>query len=235
MKDRFPGTDFIAHFHDTRGMGMANTLAALGEGVTYHDSSFGSIGGQPASRRPKYHKGYSGNTCTEDMAVMMEEMGIETGLCVQDVIELGLEIERVCGRELHGHVTRSGPVRHRSRDELSVSTLRPGQEIPPSLFFVSTDLMLENAEPRELPGRVIRHALQKNQPVPDAMSLDLDQVSVAGQIEERTILLTRFEVLERDPARNEAVLKVLSQRSDGAVFLEGEVRITFGGGSGGNP
>ncbi|MBI5966679.1 MAG: hydroxymethylglutaryl-CoA lyase, partial [Deltaproteobacteria bacterium] len=135
MKERFPGVDFIAHFHDTRGMGLANTLAALEEGIIYHDSSFGGMGGQPATRRPKYHKGFAGNTCTEDMVVMMEEMGIETGLRIQDVIEAAFMAEEICGRQLHGHITRSGPIRHRSPNPLSIQDLRAGAEISPALFL----------------------------------------------------------------------------------------------------
>jgi len=140
MKDRFPEVDFIAHFHDTRGMGLANTLAALQEGIIYHDSSLGGLGGQPATRRPKYHKGFAGNTCTEDMVVMMSEMGIETGVSVAEVIEAALLAEEICGRQLLGHVTRSGPVRHREKTPLNLGKLRNRQEIPPACFLLARNI-----------------------------------------------------------------------------------------------
>ena len=60
----FPKAEFIAHFHDTRGSGVANTLAMLELGVRYVDCSIGAIGGQPATGAAKYSAGYTGNTCS---------------------------------------------------------------------------------------------------------------------------------------------------------------------------
>jgi len=225
MRDRFPRVDFIAHFHDTRGMGLANTLAALEEGIIYHDSSFGGMGGQPATRRPKYHKGFAGNTCTEDLVVMMEEMGVKTGLKIQEVIETAYMAEEICRRELHGHVTRSGPIRHRSPSPLSIKDLKAGAEIAAALFFAG------KMEPRELSqnisSQVIREALHKSFPLPQGLEFDLAGVSVKGEIEERTILVTRFKVLGLQEGSNKAVLEVLSQQANGDVFLEGQVRLQF--------
>jgi hydroxymethylglutaryl-CoA lyase len=225
MKDHFPGVDFIAHFHDTRGMGLANTLAALEEGIVYHDSSFGGMGGQPATRRPKYHKGFAGNTCTEDMVVMMEEMGIETGLQIDEVIETAFMAEEICGRQLHGHVSRSGSVRHRSPRPLCFQDLKVGREIPAALFFVGN--VKEKLSSRELSSRVIREALQKNWPLPEGIDFDLTGVSVKGDVEERTILVTRFKALELNRADKQALLEVLSQKADGDVYLEGRVKLLF--------
>lgn len=225
MKDGFPGVDFIAHFHDTRGMGLANTLAALEEGIVYHDSSFGGMGGQPATRRPKYHKGFAGNTCTEDMVVMMEEMEIETGLKKQDVIETALMAEQICGRQLHGHVSRSGPIRHRSPDPLSMQNLKTGEEILPALFFAGT--INEGQGRKNLPERVIRDALEKSFPLPQGLGVDLAGVSAKAEMEERAILVTRFKVLDLQEDNHQALLEVLSQKANGDIFLEGQVRLLF--------
>jgi hydroxymethylglutaryl-CoA lyase len=225
MKDRFPGVDFIAHFHDTRGMGLANTLAALEEGIVFHDSSFGGMGGQPATRRPKYHRGFAGNTCTEDMVVMMEEMGIQTGLNLQEVIDAALMAEEICGRELLGHVSRSGPIRHRSGKPLSIQELLIGWEVPPALFLVGEPGL--GVTSQELPGRVIREALEKNWPLPEGLGLDLAEVSVKEEVEERTILVTRFKTVDLQKDNNQALLEVLSQKADGDVYLEGRIKLLF--------
>jgi hydroxymethylglutaryl-CoA lyase len=225
MKDRFPKVDFIAHFHDTRGMGLANTLAALEEGIVFHDSSFGGMGGQPATRRPKYHRGFAGNTCTEDMVVMMEEMGIETGLRVPEVIEAALMAEEICGRALLGHVSRSGAVRRRSSRPLSFDDLRISGEIPPALFFLGN--VKEKLNRQELLTQVIREALEKSWPLPEGLGFDLGGVSVKGDVEERTILVTRFKALALQRNDKLALLEVLSQKADGDVFLEGQIKLLF--------
>jgi len=225
MKERFPGVDFIAHFHDTRGMGLANTLAALQEGVVLHDSSFGGMGGQPATSRPKYHRGFSGNTCTEDMVVMMEEMGIETGLKIPEVIDTALLAEQICGRELHGHVTRSGPIRHRSVKALSLPDLRLDEEIPPALFLVGKTG--QEVRSQNLPWQVIREALNKSRPVPEGLEFDLGGISVKEEVEARAILVTRFRILHVQKEQRQAILQVLSQKANGDVYLEGQVKLLF--------
>lgn len=225
MKDRFPGVDFIAHFHDTRGMGLANTLAALEEGIIYHDSSLGGLGGQPATRRPKYHKGFAGNTCTEDMVVMMTEMGIETGLSVAEVIEAALMAEEICGRPLLGHVSRSGPVRHRHRTPLTLGKLRKGQEIPPALLFIG-NLSAKEIGP-ELPKIVIKEALLKSYPLPEDLTLDLNEISVESEVSSREILVTRFRVLSKEEHKKMAHLEVLSQKGNGDVFFSGKIKLIF--------
>ena len=94
MREKFPDTDFIAHFHDTRGMGLANTLAALHAGIVYHDTSFGGIGGQPATNRPPYHKGLTGNAATEDAVCMFNDMGIDPTM--EDTFErLASDLDRI--------------------------------------------------------------------------------------------------------------------------------------------
>jgi hydroxymethylglutaryl-CoA lyase len=225
LKDRFPEVDFIAHFHDTRGMGLANTMAALQEGILYHDSSLGGMGGQPATRRPKYHKGFAGNTCTEDMVLMMEEMGIDTGLNIEDVIETGLMAEEICGRTLLGHVTRSGPVRHRSPQPLSPLNMRLNGEIPPGFLFAGK--MKEKLSGQALAEYVIREALGKNWPIPENLKISAEGVYLKEEFGGRDILVTRFKVLGIQKEKNEALLEVLSQKANGDVFMEGRATLAF--------
>jgi len=112
LRELFPQTDFIAHFHDTRGSGVANTLAALDLGLPYVDSSLGAIGGQPATGAARYHLGYSGNTCTEDLVALLEEMGVKTGIDVSKLIQAGHRAEEILGMKLRSNVIHSGPVCH---------------------------------------------------------------------------------------------------------------------------
>jgi hydroxymethylglutaryl-CoA lyase len=225
MRDAFPEVDFIAHFHDTRGMGLANTVAALQEGIVLHDSSLGGMGGQPATRRPKYHKGFAGNTCTEDMVLMMEEMGVDTGLDIDEVIAAGLLAEEACGQPLLGHVTRSGAVRHRCSRPLCLADLRQGGEIPPALLL--TGRMKEQLPAEAIAGHVIREALAKQWPVPENVTISVAGVSRKEELGERDILVTRFRVAAIEKSTQEAVLEVLSQKANGDVFLEGQVRLIF--------
>ena len=96
----------IAHFHDTRGTGLVNYVAAYESGVRYFDASFGGVGGHPA--QVKYGGGYTGNVCTEDLVNLFESMGIGTGIDLDGLLATAEYCERVLGRELHGRVTRSG-------------------------------------------------------------------------------------------------------------------------------
>ncbi len=110
-----PWVPFIVHFHDTRGTGMANNLAALLAGATIFDGSVGGIGGQPAGYRPKYHQGYTGNTVTEDLVCMLEEMGVHTGIGQDEVVAIGRQAEKILGQTLRAQVTQCGPVLHQPR------------------------------------------------------------------------------------------------------------------------
>jgi len=109
---RFPRADFIAHFHDTRGSGVANTLAALELGLRYVDCSIGAIGGQPATKAAKYSAGNTGNTCSEDLVAMLHEMGAETGIDLDQLIAAGRRAEEIIGRRLRSNVILAGPVIH---------------------------------------------------------------------------------------------------------------------------
>jgi hydroxymethylglutaryl-CoA lyase len=99
-----PGVELTAHFHNTRGQGLANVLAALEAGVESFESSFGELGGCPVPR------GATGNIATEDLVSMLHEMGIETGISLERLLEASREAQRLLGRPLGSHVITAGPV-----------------------------------------------------------------------------------------------------------------------------
>ena len=96
----------IAHFHDSRGTGLVNYVAAYEAGVRHFDASFGGVGGHPA--KVKYGGGFTGNVCTEDLVGLFESMGIDTGIDLDRLLATAEFCEQALGRELHGRVTRSG-------------------------------------------------------------------------------------------------------------------------------
>jgi hydroxymethylglutaryl-CoA lyase len=100
---RFPDADLNLHFHNTRGTGLANVLAALQLGVTDFDASVGGLGGCP------YAPGATGNVCTEDLVHMVEDMGVDTGVDLDAMLEAAREAERLVGRTLPSQVLRAGP------------------------------------------------------------------------------------------------------------------------------
>jgi hydroxymethylglutaryl-CoA lyase len=100
------GVTPIAHFHDSRGTGLVNCVAAYEAGVRHFDSSFGGVGGHPA--KLEYGGGFTGNVCSEDLVGLFESMGIATGIDLDRLLETAELCERALGRELHGRVTRSG-------------------------------------------------------------------------------------------------------------------------------
>lgn len=106
MFKRVTGGIPIAHFHDTRGTGLVNYVAAYEAGVRWFDSSFGGVGGHPA--KVKYGGGFTGNVCTEDLVNLFESMGIPTGIDRDGLLATAEACEQALGRELHGRVTRSG-------------------------------------------------------------------------------------------------------------------------------
>ncbi len=107
--------EVVVHFHDTRGWGVANSLTALNMGFKYFDSSLGAIGGQPKTGAATYHRGYTGNTCTEDLVGMFEDMGVKTGIDLTKMIALGDRVESVIGRKLRSNFILAGPVPHQGR------------------------------------------------------------------------------------------------------------------------
>ena len=103
-RERLPGVELTAHFHNTRGQGLANVLAALEGGIRSFESSFGELGGCPVPR------GATGNIATEDLVSMLHEMGYSTGIDLEALVECAREVQRVLGRSLSGHVIVAGPV-----------------------------------------------------------------------------------------------------------------------------
>ena len=102
-----PEATLIAHFHDSRGTGIANTLAAIEAGLTHADTALGGTGGHPAGIT--YGEGFTGNTCTEDLATALHAMGYETGLDLVALREAGEAAERLLGRTLHSRTVRAIP------------------------------------------------------------------------------------------------------------------------------
>ncbi|EHM02698.1 putative hydroxymethylglutaryl-CoA lyase [Acetobacteraceae bacterium AT-5844] len=96
----------IAHFHDSRGTGVANCVAALEAGVTHFDTSLGGTGGHPA--KITYGEGFTGNVCSEDLATLFEAMGVPTGLDIDALRAAGRAAEALLGRRLHARTTRLG-------------------------------------------------------------------------------------------------------------------------------
>ncbi len=97
------------HLHDTRGLGAANFYAALEIGVDLFDSSVAGLGGCPFSSQAEMTA--AGNVCTEDMVLMCEELGIETGIDLEALIEAARLAERIIGRPLMGRCMHSGSLR----------------------------------------------------------------------------------------------------------------------------
>jgi len=98
------GIELTAHFHNTRGQGLANVLAALEEGVESFEASFGELGGCPVP------PGATGNVATEDVVSMLHEMGVETGIDLPALVEASRAAQEALGRPLGSHVLRAGPV-----------------------------------------------------------------------------------------------------------------------------
>ncbi len=96
--------ELTAHFHNTRGQGLANALAALEAGVRSFESSFGELGGCPVP------PGATGNVATEDLVSMLHEMGEDTGIDLGALVAAATEAQRVLGRPLGSHVLTAGPV-----------------------------------------------------------------------------------------------------------------------------
>jgi hydroxymethylglutaryl-CoA lyase len=103
-RDRLPSVELTAHFHNTRGQGLANVLAALESGIDSFESSFGELGGCPVP------PGSTGNISTEDLVSMLEEMGVRTGVELPKLIEASSEAQKVLGRPLGAHLLTAGPV-----------------------------------------------------------------------------------------------------------------------------
>jgi hydroxymethylglutaryl-CoA lyase len=103
FRSAYPSSPLNLHFHNTRGAGLANVLAALELGVADFDASVGGLGGCP------YAPGASGNIATEELVHMVADMGIDTGVDLAALIDAAADAERIVGRELPSQVLRAGP------------------------------------------------------------------------------------------------------------------------------
>ncbi len=106
LAEQVPIEMISLHFHDTRGTALANVLAGLQAGVTIFDGSVGGLGGCP------YAAGATGNVATEDLVHMLNEMGIDTGVNLEKLIECAKLAQSLVGRPLEGHIAKAGPVSH---------------------------------------------------------------------------------------------------------------------------
>jgi len=106
LADEVPDITSIAHFHDTRGTGIVNCLAAYEAGIRYFDCAFGGTGGHPASIQ--YGEGFTGNVATEDLVSLFEAEGISTGVDLGGLLEISRLCEETLGRTLHARVPRCG-------------------------------------------------------------------------------------------------------------------------------
>ncbi len=95
-----------AHFHNTRGSGLANVLAAMQAGCTFFDSTIGGLGGCP------FVPSATGNIASSDVVNMLNEMGIETGIDLSELVDCARMVESILGKKLPGQVMRAGPVKH---------------------------------------------------------------------------------------------------------------------------
>jgi isopropylmalate/homocitrate/citramalate synthase len=104
VRDRWPDMPLRLHLHDTRGLAVANAFAALRMGVAKFDSTVGGLGGCPFAG----HKGAAGNICTEELVLLCEEMGIDTGVDLDALIEVGRMAETIVGHVLPSELLHAG-------------------------------------------------------------------------------------------------------------------------------
>jgi hydroxymethylglutaryl-CoA lyase len=102
----YPNIDYTLHFHNTRGMGLANVVAGIGAGVSSFDGSLAGLGGCP------FAPGATGNICTEDMVNMLHDMGIETDVDLDKLLACAVKIPVIVGHEVPGQVMRAGKTMH---------------------------------------------------------------------------------------------------------------------------
>jgi len=104
LREAMPDTRLPPHFHNTRGAGLANVLAAMQTGVDSFEAAYGELGGC------QFARGATGNTATEDLVSMLSEMGVTTGVDLAALIGIVTDMEELLGRRLDSHVSHAGPV-----------------------------------------------------------------------------------------------------------------------------
>jgi hydroxymethylglutaryl-CoA lyase len=104
LRARFPGLQLTLHFHNTRGMGLANVLAAAQQGIDRFDGSLGGLGGCP------YAPGASGNICSEDAIHMLQAEGYDTGVNLESLLPIARALPTIVGHEVQGQVAKAGRI-----------------------------------------------------------------------------------------------------------------------------
>lgn len=103
---RLPNIEFTLHFHNTRGMGLANVVAGIEAGIHSYDGSLAGLGGCP------FAPGATGNICTEDMVNMLEDMGYDTGVELDKLLAVAVKMPAIVGHDVPGQVMRAGKTMH---------------------------------------------------------------------------------------------------------------------------
>ncbi len=103
LRTAHPDFELTLHFHNTRGIGLVNIMSALQAGIERFEATCGGLGGCP------FAPGASGNVCTEDLVYLLHELGIETGIDLDQLLGIAGRIEQLVGRPLPGQVMRAGP------------------------------------------------------------------------------------------------------------------------------
>ena len=102
VRQRWPELALALHFHNTRGMGLANVVAGLAAGVTHYEACLGGLGGCP------FAPGATGNICTEDLVHMLQSMGYDTGVDLDALLAASRRLGEIVGHELPGQVVKAG-------------------------------------------------------------------------------------------------------------------------------
>ena len=102
LQQRFGNLQLTLHFHNTRGMGLANVLASVNEGITRFDGSLGGLGGCP------YAPGATGNICSEDAIHMLQAMGYDTGIDLPRLLAVARSLPAIVGHDVPGQVAKAG-------------------------------------------------------------------------------------------------------------------------------
>lgn len=106
VQAKYPNLQWTLHFHNTRGMGLANALAAVNSGIDRFDSSLGGLGGCP------YAPGATGNICTEELVHMFDLMGLKTHMQIDTLLECAKDLQKIVGRVLPSQLLMAGKVDH---------------------------------------------------------------------------------------------------------------------------
>ncbi len=118
LQKQLPHTQLTLHFHNTRGMGLANVLAAVQGGITRLDGSLGGLGGCP------YAPGASGNICSEDAIHMLDAMGYDTGIDLNQLLNVARDLPHVVGHDVPGQVAKAGRITDLHPAPVGVNELR---------------------------------------------------------------------------------------------------------------